>query len=320
MSSTAPKFPSSGTGSTTDPSTTDTETIKTVPQDATNGRDDDDDHADDEATLLTSMIQSLPTQLTYSNTKSSQFYTLAKHDLQVGNFELALSKIEQGITTLLEMLTKSSSASSFLSSCDADGELHESLAPLYYLYGTTLLYSVEESRDNPEDGVVTAGSGGGGDSAEDIQIAWENLESARSILTRMIDVDDRVVASQSKAAKTAISSEGTNALTTGVSSDDDCRMDLAQIYSRLGDLSRHNGHYEAAVRDYNLCRTQRKQCLTGDAVYDRRVADVEYSLGMSCLLLASEGEKNLQNAEGGSEPAPTTTTSSPAAAVASKQE
>jgi hypothetical protein len=158
-----------------------------------------------------------------------------------------------------------------------DVELHESIAPLHYLYGTTLLYSIEEAKDgndanamttinatvvpsgeaenqddeeeeeeqedskpSPEEKAAAAGAGPqdsnntnnpwahlpssknitpavasaaaaaaagpeeeeeegyeyydddapqpsqGDDAAEDIQIAWENLEAARTIVERMV--------------------------------------------------------------------------------------------------------------------------------------
>ena len=60
-----------------------------------------------------------------------------------GDFEAALSSIELGITSALSLLSE-------------QDELHESIAPLYYLYGTTLLYSIEESQENPENQLMAA--------------------------------------------------------------------------------------------------------------------------------------------------------------------
>jgi hypothetical protein len=214
--------------------------------------------------------------LTYERTESSQEYILAKELLSAGTFEEALSVIEQAIESTKTMLwiapsssmlgptTASTSTSSFLSSSDDYAkviDLHESLAPLHYLYGTTLLYSLEEAKDdgmmggggegtvlstggivvpsseepldkhqkdddNDEDddgdddakpaatavGMITnpwahlpstqppPGNGDDNDNheddgnnnndtpddAEDIQIAWENLEAARTIVEEMI--------------------------------------------------------------------------------------------------------------------------------------
>ena len=197
----------------------------------------------------------LPPTLTYFSTKESPFFTEAKSFLQVGDFEAALSKIEKGLTTLLTEVPDSN-------------ELHSVLGPLYYLYGTTLLYSIEESQENPEDSVMAA-QADDGVGAGDLQIAWENLETARNILSKMSDCKG--------------------------GQEEERLLDLAQIYCRLGDLSRHNGQYEQAIADYEDCCEKRRSCLIDDKLWDRRIADVEYSLGMTCLLLASEGEKNLLN-------------------------
>lgn len=192
--------------------------------------------------------------LTYFNTKSGPFYAKAKEILQTGDFEAVLSKIETGITTILSLLP-------------SQDDLHESLAPLYYMYGTTLLYSIEESQDTAEASVMAQG---GDEAAGDLQIAWENLESARNVLTKLSCDSDN---------------------------EQERVLDLAQIESRLADLSRHNGHYDQAIQDYESCCESRRGILQGDQVWDRRIADVEYSLGMTSLLLAAEGEKNLLNQE-----------------------
>ena len=209
---------------------------------------DDDANADDVA-----FVASLP--LTYFNTKQGPFYAKAKLILQTGDFESALSKIETGLTTILSLLP-------------TPDDLHESLAPLYYMYGTTLLYSVEESQDAE----VTQQQGGGEDATGDLQIAWENLESASNILTQM-------------------TCEGAQ--------EEERVLDLAQLHARLADLSRHDGHYEKAIRDYETSCESRRSCLVGDKVWDRRIADVEYNLGMTSLLLAAEGEKNLLDKDDG---------------------
>mmetsp|Transcript_10001 Transcript_10001/g.12690 ORF Transcript_10001/g.12690 Transcript_10001/m.12690 type:complete len:558 (+) Transcript_10001:67-1740(+) len=223
----------------------------------------DDNKEDDGSEDAIDTVQLSCAPLTYSNVQKSSFYVKAKDMLQTGEFELALSKIEAGITALLSLQT-------------TPDEMHESVAPLYYLYGTTLLYSIEESQENPENSMLTAegqSNGGGEDTAGDLQIAWENLETARNIMTRYI-------------------SDGNN---NSMSPDEKevLMLDLAQVYARLGDLSRHDGHYERAISDYQSCCETRRNVMTGDKVWDRKIADVEYSLGMTCLLLAAEAEKNL---------------------------
>ena len=192
--------------------------------------------------------------LTYFNTKNGPFYTKAKEILQTDDFEAALSMIETGITTILSMLPGQDN--------------HEALGPLYYMYGTTLLYSVEESKDGPEASVMAQDAE---QAAGDLEIAWENLETASNILTKL----------ECQGAE-----------------DEERMLDLAQIHCRLADLSRHNGHYEQAIQDYESCCEGRRRQLEGDKLWDRRIADVEYSLGMTSLLLAAEGEKNLMDKEG----------------------
>ena len=126
--------------------------------------------------------------LTYEGIKNSEGYEKAKACLSDGNFELALETIETELTKIISLLGN-------------EGELHESLAPLYYLYGTTLLYSVEESSSDVQ--VQPQEDDGGdndGDEGEkvvaggDLQIAWETLESASSILTtEMKTLDDKML-------------------------------------------------------------------------------------------------------------------------------
>mmetsp|Transcript_137 Transcript_137/g.167 ORF Transcript_137/g.167 Transcript_137/m.167 type:complete len:576 (+) Transcript_137:91-1818(+) len=210
--------------------------------------------------------------LTYTNSKNGPFYKKAKELMQVGDFEGALGKIVMGITAILSIMKSDSNMQ--------EDELHESLAPLYYMYGTTLLYSVEESQDTNADVMNQPQQQDqdqqAQDAAGDLEIAWENLESARSILSKMNDENDNGNSKNDEESKERI-------------------LDLAQIHSRLADLSRHDGHYEQAIQDYESCCEARRNVLTEDQVYDRRIADVEYTLGMTGLLLAAEAEKNLMS-------------------------
>jgi len=224
-----------------------------------------------------------------------------------GDFEMALA-------TLIDFMGVTRANCS-------DNELHESMAPLYYLYGTTLLYSVEESDDMvanssavpiqttmmqqedskaEDDDGRKAGEGGGPtksfastvevpqdneaeqtkndeeaamalqhqeqqeQQAEDLQIAWENLEMARTILVTIMNVGFE---------------------------DVDKIMDLAQIYNRLGDLQKANRNYAGAIEDYVKCLDVRKRILGN---FDRLVADCHYSIGSCCLECASEGAKPME--------------------------
>ena len=42
---------------------------------------------------------------------------------------------------------------------------------------------------------------------------------------------------------------------------EELEMDLAQIHGRLGDLSRHDGHYKCAINDYELCCEKKSNIL-----------------------------------------------------------
>mmetsp|Transcript_65571 Transcript_65571/g.77638 ORF Transcript_65571/g.77638 Transcript_65571/m.77638 type:complete len:510 (+) Transcript_65571:107-1636(+) len=196
---------------------------------------------------------------TYKSIKSSPSYKKAKEFLNAGDFEEALTLLS---TTLSELITR------------VETETHPSAAPLYYLYGTTLLYSVEESTDDAmlqqqqqssssddpesESQVQQQQHQAQVQSANDIEIAWENLESARSIVAKMPEM----------------------------TTDRDVSLDLAQIHVRLGDLQRMNGNYGESVQDYSRGLEMRRKIL---GLYDRSVADCHYNLGLAYLMRAAEG-------------------------------
>ena len=185
-----------------------------------------------------------PLELTYNSTEASDAYLLAKNLMQAGDFDNAMETIGTAMGILTSQLPDSSDA------------VHPSLGPLYYLYGTTLLYVIEESTDN-----LQSPEGDGEDDADDTQIAWENLETARMILDKMENRNDKL------------------------------NLDLAQIHLRLGDLQRANGRYHDSVSDYRNCLELRQTIL---GPYDRKVADTQYSLGLVCMMLAAEGDAQQQ--------------------------
>jgi hypothetical protein len=96
----------------------------------------------------------------YLSTKHSVQYTLAKSKLSSGELDECLLIVERQLVEVKSSLM-SSSIKDADSAEDKDGdatdskdnnggddkdlELHEALCPLYYLYGTTLLYLVEEN-------------------------------------------------------------------------------------------------------------------------------------------------------------------------------
>jgi tetratricopeptide (TPR) repeat protein len=239
---------------------------------------------------------------TYESSETSENYVNGKQLLADGDFEQALAVIEDGIMT----------TSTMVESAGLDAGFHESMAPFHYLYGTTLLYSIEESNDSQQ---VTMGDENGtgmtnvdnedaepdhhqeeeqasapavaaaaapsdqpdddnhgptGDNADDMQIAWENLEAARTIVELLL-------------SHNTSTSDSDNERTNKI------KLDLSQILLREGDLQRLNGRYAEAIHDYQSCLDLRTQVLPD--LYDRRIADAQCNLGLSYLTSASELQK-----------------------------
>jgi tetratricopeptide (TPR) repeat protein len=189
---------------------------------------------------------------TYQSSEDSRYYMVAKTLLNDGDFETALTTIEEGIEWTKARLPT-----------DEDNTLHESMAPFHYLYGTTLLYSIEESTEGLQQMTTVESSGEeGGDEepVEDMEIAWENLDTARTILERMLAAEPE---------------------------NDKLKADLAQVFLREGDLQRQNGAYDAAVADYTACLQYREQNST-IPVYSRKIADVHCNLGLVYFNLVVE--------------------------------
>jgi tetratricopeptide (TPR) repeat protein len=211
----------------------------------------------------------------YESSESSEHCVLAKQLLAEGDFEQALSTIEQGIET----------AKALLMSMGVEPDLHECMAPFHYLYGTTLLYSIEESTDmqmtvgqdtsavQPEVAAAAAAMPSSepepaapAESAEDMEIAWENLDTARNIVEGLLTQDSVTESTKSK-----------------------LQLDLAHILLREGDLQRMNGRYTEAIHDYEACLQLRELLLPP---FDRKIADAQYNLGLSYLSYSSELQKH----------------------------
>jgi len=103
----------------------------------------------------------------------------------------------------------------------------------------------------------------------------ENLETARRIITTLLNEEEEQQQQKDEEYKKELT------------------LDLAQIHTRLADLSRHEGHYKNSLDDLHQAKSLREKVLIDEQKWDRRIADVEYNLAMTALLLASEGEKNL---------------------------
>ena len=300
---------------------------------------------------------------TYLSTKSSKAYTMSKQLLSSGSLDDALSTLEMTLQLSREILLSSLGSSNNNKNDnstnieeegedDTNIELHESLAPLYYLYGTTLLYSVEESdvmMANDQTKVTTTSGGGapsdidvspeeddmkfpssdeyvdaeqsttaamgggeeyanddggvvgdddeGGevqevsDPAEDLQIAWENLDLARTIVTRLVDEFKPSSSNNNnnngtvvlKSEQGNLKNDETNPIeiiNNGIhytsNEQHDLLLDLAQIHTRLGDLQRANANILPCIDDYNLALELRTFCL---GKFDKKVADSQFSLG-----------------------------------------
>lgn len=180
----------------------------------------------------------------YAHSEASDSYKLSKHLLAEGDFEQALTSIEKGIEAVKDTLPESA------------------MAPFHYLYGTTLLYHIEESTDT----AMTVGNQNSEETADDMQIAWENLEAARILVENLLS--------------TPIGDQEKRKL----------QLDSAQIALREGDLQRMNGRYSDAIQDYHTCLHFRKMHL---GPYDRKIADAQYNLGLSHLSSSSELQKDV---------------------------
>ena len=122
-------------------------------------------------------------------------------------------------------------------------------------------------------------NGAEGDAAaDDMQIAWENLEAARILVENLLETNPDL--SEPKKMK--------------------IQLDLSQIALREGDLQRMNGRCNDAIQDYTTCLKYRKIHL---GQYDRKIADAQYNLGLSYLSHSSE----LQKEESSTAPDTTTT-------------
>ena len=210
---------------------------------------------------------------TYRSAQESPHCVVARALLNEGRFEDALGSIEQGIEQNNQAV-----ATALTVSDHNDVSFHESMAPFHYLYGTTLLYSIEETAPMMMADPATDNDDDDDNDADDMQIAWENLELARTILERLVRSSEEDQNHQQL-------------------EEHQLKLDLAQVHLREGDLHRINGRYPAAVQDYESCLQYRSAVL---GPWDRKIADVHYNLGLvHQLLLVAEttGDNNNNNKE-----------------------
>lgn len=193
-------------------------------------------------------------EVTYQNTQNSNAVCIATQLLKDGDFDASLEVIGEEMSRLTSLIGEEAAS------------IHECMAPLYYLYGTTLLYSIEESTDVAGAAAMNATSGESEEEEEeldDLQIAWENLETARHLVSRMVND------------------------TTTLASIPDIQLDLAQIHLRLGDLLKANGRNVDAISEY-LNSLKIRQAIFGD--YHPKVSSCLFGLAQAYMLLASEAD------------------------------
>jgi len=135
------------------------------------------------------------------------------------------------------------------------GEVAKECAQGYYDYANALIYKAEESTDIFGDAVSGAEkqqadeqegeAEGAEEDLDDLQLAWENLETARGIME------------QDKACD---------------------KFMLAKVYLRLGDISQLGENFDQSIKDFAKCLEIREEMCEPS---DRRLADVHSALATS---------------------------------------
>lgn len=189
-----------------------------------------------------------------SSSSSASFDGLPTYDLckadpawARGRALLAVGDYDASLTALGDALKESREA---LPADLPDRDLHESLGPLYYSYGSTLLYKLEEDEEEAE-------RGGVGANVDNVRLALEVLQGARIVLERLCANADRVT--------------------------DAHREDLAWVRLRSGDGRRRTGEFDKATEDYRVALRLRTD-LFGQ--YHRSVADCHHMLAVTELSAA----------------------------------
>mmetsp|Transcript_40182 Transcript_40182/g.97067 ORF Transcript_40182/g.97067 Transcript_40182/m.97067 type:complete len:661 (-) Transcript_40182:143-2125(-) len=183
---------------------------------------------------------------TYESSETSDNYMMAKAFLNAGEFEEAMIRLEDEMenvkSTLTEIIASASTSSTFMNeslgeatappnNIDIDKlcELHSSLAPLNYLYGTTLLYSIEESKDDNLQGgggggSAAAGAGAGGSNeAAGFTVAGSMAEQAIAAAQAAQDAEAGLAAAPAPPAAPAFpgSSDPSTAAGAGAAAEED---------------------------------------------------------------------------------------------------
>lgn len=158
---------------------------------------------DDALKLVKTSMLATDEEPTYHSVRSSSAYSTASELLDLGKVDEALELIE--VTMMASRQVLSTVATTVTSKHGKDisfeeDKHHPSLAPLYYLYGTALLSSVEQQGDGTnvdtsDDAVIGTFAGSAPsnskNAAKDIQTAVEYLDTARVIMETRGLVTDR---------------------------------------------------------------------------------------------------------------------------------
>ncbi|KAL3937042.1 MAG: hypothetical protein SGBAC_007768 [Bacillariaceae sp.] len=210
----------------------------------------------DESMIATTKVSNLSPEEAYESSEVSRDYEEAKQLLNEGKFEEALTSIESGIEAVKDTMPEAA------------------MAPFHYLYGTTLLYQLEESTDAD----VTVPTETTDENTDDMQIAWENLEAARILVESTLSHVLKDVTNSCMKKK--------------------LELNLAQIALRSADLQRMNGRYIEAIQDYQTCLELRKLHLEE---YDRKIADCFYNIALSNFLACTELQKEATDSKNSEE-------------------
>ena len=205
---------------------------------------------------------------TYFDTKQSKAYTRSKELIKKSNVVDAIVTLEVGIKFKLELLADSLADEDDIKRV----ELHESLAPLYYLYGTALLFSLQED----------AASGLVRDEYDDeVQNALDNLTLALIISSRLVH-DFHPQNKTGSTTTEVLDDTRTIPLKSSTHSyytpaqQTELLLDLAQIRTHIGDWQRHaNANILSSIEEYTQALTLHMACL---GKFDKRVGYSHYSL------------------------------------------
>ena len=140
------------------------------------------------------------------------------------------------------------------------GQLDRKCARAYYKYGDALLRQVEDQSD-VFGSALKQKNGENSEAVDDMEIAWECLETARVALTKITEDAKRPE-----------------------------RFLLALVHQRLGDHSTWNGLLDKALEDYSICLRIRESEISDRN--DQLLADAHYSLA-EAYNRSSELEKSL---------------------------